>query len=411
VLDKKLKELPTDEEVNEFILLLETSENIELDDQDKRKMAPFGVVQEALEKSSERVRALLQPGTLFGRSAADIDERGRLSTDIIIHYLMAKAFLLQQRIALAKQDIDCTGYLNPEQLQNYFMHEVIPFIEPLRKLKVDFRDRYLKVVMMMFAFFLDHKNLGKIRIADILVSGFVENIFHLQDSDSYGEAAIAESWFGPEKTQELLSTFQMYDEGAKNYLVKKDFSRVDEGGFTSAFVDRLFDTHVSHRGENMFFSEFVAFMIARDHMSHPAALKYFFKIFDINNTGRVGLTEMKFFYKDLKVAYEDYLSQEGIMPKFEDFANEMFDMARPKNSTFITLDDLVRCKQGFDFMVCQFNFMEYYRYDNREGEGQQSADDDSVMPQDDENLLDEAMIDDEEQQEDEREAPTSSVSI
>jgi len=76
----------------------------------------------------------------------------------------------------------------------------------------------------------------------------------------------------------------------------------------------------------------------------------------------------------------------------------------------ITLNDLIRCRQGFDFILCQSNYLEYYRYDTRESDGQQGVDDDSVMPQDDENLLDEAMVD-EEQQDDEREAPTSSVSV
>lgn len=39
--------------------------------------------------------------------------------------------------------------------------------------------------MTMLFFFLDHKNFGHCRISDIVISGFIENIFVLQTN--YGE--------------------------------------------------------------------------------------------------------------------------------------------------------------------------------------------------------------------------------
>lgn len=38
----------------------------------------------------------------------------------------------------------------------------------------------------MFFFFLDYKRFGRVRISDIIVSGFLENIFHQNLDDNAG---------------------------------------------------------------------------------------------------------------------------------------------------------------------------------------------------------------------------------
>jgi len=59
----------------------------------------------------------------------------------------------------------------------------------------------------------------------------------------------------------------MFDTRQKNYLDKEDFKRVQNGSFTSVFIERLFETHVSNGGSKMSYEEFVIFQIAYNHLA------------------------------------------------------------------------------------------------------------------------------------------------
>lgn len=73
--------------------------------------------------------------------------------------------------------------------------------------------------------------------------------------------------FSPEKTQELLSTFHMLDEDGKGFITKENFSRISDGAYTVAFIDRLFEVHVAKKGLEMSYDEFVIFQIAQEHLA------------------------------------------------------------------------------------------------------------------------------------------------
>lgn len=57
----------------------------------------------------------------------------------------------------------------------------------------------------MFFFFLDYKNFGRVRISDVVVSGFLENIFIHQNTDNGGETHY-ENWYF-----NLVLTLKIYD--------------------------------------------------------------------------------------------------------------------------------------------------------------------------------------------------------
>lgn len=65
----------------------------------------------------------------------------------------------------------------------------------------------------------------------------------------------------------MNSLFQMFDTRQKNYLDKEDFKRVQNGSFTSVFIERLFETHVANCGLKMSYEEFVIFQIAYNHLA------------------------------------------------------------------------------------------------------------------------------------------------
>lgn len=61
---------------------------------------------------SKRLQNLVQPALLFHRSREELDDEGRLNTDIIVELVNLKANLMQYRAALMLYDDEHMGYLN-----------------------------------------------------------------------------------------------------------------------------------------------------------------------------------------------------------------------------------------------------------------------------------------------------------
>uniref|UniRef100_A0A1I8AYH4 EF-hand domain-containing protein n=1 Tax=Meloidogyne hapla TaxID=6305 RepID=A0A1I8AYH4_MELHA len=174
----------------------------------------------------------------------------------------------------------------------------------------------------------------------------------------------------------MNSLFQMFDTRQKNYLDKEDFKRVQNGSFTSIFIERLFETHVANGGLKMSYEEFVIFQIAYNHLAHPSALAYFFKILDVNSDGFLDNYELHYFYTELRLAYNGWF-MDGAMPEFGDFTDQFYDMVKPAVNRRITLQELLACKQGHDFILCLISHTEFYRYEMKESE---NGAQDSEMP-------------------------------
>uniref|UniRef100_A0A915D3L1 EF-hand domain-containing protein n=1 Tax=Ditylenchus dipsaci TaxID=166011 RepID=A0A915D3L1_9BILA len=381
-IDKKIEEIPAAKEIEDFILALDTSPDIEILDGTQR-MITFGDCLKVLEKSPKRLQVMMELANLFGQSQQDLDGFGRLNTEIIVQFLNLKCSLWRYRTGLAWYDQECTGCLNRQQLIEFFRDEVMPSVDSLNDLEGEFLKSYLNTVTTMFFFFMDQKT------KDTAVS---PTSYDDEGDEAYNRIA-SENWFSREKTQELISTFKMLDASKEGKLSREDFSRINDGAFTPVFVNRLFQVHVASRSNKMSFEEYVIFEIAQNHLAHPASLTYFFKVLDLKDVGYLTQLELLYFYKDMKVAYEEYVSAVD-MPNFDDYSDQLYDMAQAKNSNRITLRDVLECRQGHDFVLCLTNCYEFYRYEMREGEGDSSGDAaDSVMPIEEANEQEEALAD------------------
>lgn len=385
-ISKQNEKIPSVTDINEFKFHLNASTKVISDDAGQKRIS-YDDFLEVLNFESYKIQKFFNPAILFGESLTYIDEQGRLPINVIIQFLILKSDLFNFRIKLSIYDTYCTGNLNRQQISDFLINEVFTTIDPLIEMKESFRKYYQKTVISMFFFFLDYKRFGRVRISDIIVSGFLENIFHQNLDDNAGSHY--DNWFSPEKTQELLSLFHTLDENNKGFLTKENFSKISDGAYTTAFIDRLFEVHVTQKGQEMSYDEFIIFQIAQEHLAHPASINYFFKIIDLNSDGYLTLLELSFFYKYLKSAYCNYLANADVMPEFHDFSDLMFDMVNPVDSKRITLQDLVQCKQGHEFILNLINYLEFYRFENKENNDGSDENDnflDSIIPDDTENL-------------------------
>lgn len=94
---------------------------------------------------------------------------------------MRKTWLRQSRIGLSLYDMAGQGYLTEKDLELY-ISELIPTLPQLERLESTFMNFYICTAVRRFLFFLDPKRLGRVRIVDILVSGFLDDLLELRDN-------------------------------------------------------------------------------------------------------------------------------------------------------------------------------------------------------------------------------------
>lgn len=107
------------------------------------------------------------------------DPYGRISIMSLFNYIMRKTWLRQSRIGLSLYDISGQGYLTEKDLELYIT-ELIPTLPHLKKLEESFYSFYVCTAVRRFLFFLDPKRLGRVRIVDILASGFLDDLLELR---------------------------------------------------------------------------------------------------------------------------------------------------------------------------------------------------------------------------------------
>ncbi|GIL85327.1 hypothetical protein Vretifemale_13805 [Volvox reticuliferus] len=104
------------------------------------------------------------------------------------------------------------------------------------------------------------------------------------------EHQLISNWFSIQSTQRVYKTFLALDEDMNGLLSRIEFTAISNGTMSPLFISRIFEEHVMrmrvvqgrtvHRDE-MDLLAFTDFVLAWDHRSHPAAIKYFFDIFDL----------------------------------------------------------------------------------------------------------------------------------
>ena len=96
----------------------------------------------------------------------------------VFNYVMRKVWLQQTRIGLSLYDATGQGLLSEMDLENYIT-ELIPTLPQLEGLEKSFHSFYVCTAVRKFLFFLDPLKLGKVRIQDILASGFLDELLEV----------------------------------------------------------------------------------------------------------------------------------------------------------------------------------------------------------------------------------------
>jgi len=246
---------------------------------------------------------------------------------------MRQSWLPQAVIGLTLWASSGNGYLLEHELESY-IKELIPTLPKLNCLDARYHPFYSCIAVRKFFFFLDPHRHKRVKIADILCSGFLDELLELRNEE-LSRAKEEANWFSASNTIRLYHTYLSLDENHNGMLSRSEFKQY--GNLTDTFVDRLFEVCITYNKE-IDFKTFIDIVLALENRKEIQSIYFFFSILDICSNNYLDDFSLRFFFKSI----QDKMSLQGHEPiKFQDFSNEVFDMVAAKTPKKIFIDDLI----------------------------------------------------------------------
>jgi len=366
----KTNELLDNDELTFLWSVLETNLINQLDQKDQRiNYRTFRKAARELQTqvNAEKLERFFTPVT-FLKIYVD-DPYGRISITAFFNYVMKKTWLQQTRIGICLYDVAGYGYLRELDLESY-IYELIPTLPALQApfLEKQFEAFYVCTACRKFFFYLDPMRTGKIKIQDILACSFLDDLLELREEELSKEAQV-NNWFSSHKAYTVYGNFLNLDTDMNGMLSRDELKNYGTGTLTSQFIDRVFEECVTYQGE-MDYKTYLDLVLALENIQETAAQQWVFRILDMSHTGKLGGFELNYYFRGIfdmgKLRGEQAV-------QFEDVKDEIFDMVRPKDPSFITLKDLINSGVGFTVLQILIDFKGFWNYEHREEFGSMLA--------------------------------------
>jgi len=139
--------------------------------------------------------------------------------------------------------------------------------------------------------------------------------------------------------------------------------------FTPRAVKRLLEVHVNYSPVELDFKGFVDLLLAIDNKNHVSSLTYFWKLIDLDGTGRLTESTIRYFYADI---FHALRQDKYDAPTVEPVILEIFDLLKCNNPLGPTFADFKSSGQGATVAAILLDVNGFWQYDNRENLMQQA---------------------------------------
>jgi Ca2+-binding EF-hand superfamily protein len=200
-----------------------------------------------------------------------------------------------------------------------------------------YKEFYVPIIVNRFAFFLGVADTSKFDLRRLISSREFVQFVRMDSMD------VSRHPMSIKATTDVYSLYVGMNSNGDGMLAQTDFKTMkigeEEYAFSPAFVSRIFDVLQTYEGK-MDFGLFLSVYFPLRYMDHPAATRFFFEIFDIDEDGIMSILDISYFFKSL-VGYV-----KSTTANFDYYLSEMFDMAQCQ-SDGITEEMLRECgEQG-----------------------------------------------------------------
>ncbi|TPP61139.1 Serine/threonine-protein phosphatase 2A regulatory subunit B'' subunit gamma [Fasciola gigantica] len=97
------------------------------------------------------------------------------------------------------------------------------FTTQLAQLEQSFQTFYVCTAVRKFFFFLDPLRAGRVRITDILASGFLDSMLELRETETT-EAQLANNWFSLQSAMRVYGSYLQLDADRNGILTRAELS-------------------------------------------------------------------------------------------------------------------------------------------------------------------------------------------
>ena len=279
----------------------------------------FAAVEEALGKekyeflfSNEAKRHFVSFGLFCGRRFLDF-------ISILIHVQRAVWLLLALDPMISDSVHESTLQ---KMVQKYVRH-----VESLVRLTADLKDYvqfYVPTVVSRIRFFLGGTWNGRFNLQQLITSKSFIQFVHMDDMD------LESNPFAIQNTTSLYNLYVTLDKNKEGMLSQSDLKVIDADWakyrLSDAFLSRLFSCLPTFDG-CIDFMLFLYVMWPLRYMGQPQAARFFCEIFDLDEDGRVGIQDVRYFYKSI-------YGSNNTTVTFDWFVSEIYDMCQCRDEGF-----------------------------------------------------------------------------
>ncbi|KAG5481527.1 hypothetical protein LSCM1_05545 [Leishmania martiniquensis] len=206
----------------------------------------------------------------------------------------------------------------------------------------DFQTKYLDTVIYRIFYELDRFDRGYISYSELAASRLIDAFRQVDSAEDINMVLL---FFSYEHFYVLYCRFWELDEDRDMLLAPDDLMRyAPEDVMNPCIVQRVFAgvgrrlrCTVPHR---IGYEDFVWFCLSEEDKSTPQAIRYWFRVLDLDGDGVLSVYELRKFYDTTREKIAQYV-QEGLV-EFEDVVCQVFDMMRCPEYRGLFLSDLLR---------------------------------------------------------------------
>lgn len=345
-------EIPEKKKLREVFFQLKKSISTPLDNTERINYKDFKKVGES---NNPVIRQFFSANTFL---KFDRDKYGRIEILAFFHYLVKKTNSLENKINVSYNDVYNSGFLNDKDLENYIKEESKQFYF-YDEMSEDIKEYYHLVAQRKFFFFLDTKRTGRIHINDIVCSPILSEFLEMKEKTVHSESQ--SNWFSKENFFKIYRKYIDLDKDRNGMLSKEELIRY-RPGLTWIFIDRIFEEYQKY--ENAFdFKQFIDFCLAMENKKATAAIQYFWRAIDVYHQNQMDTFIINMFFRQIVKKLTNRNKPEY---KVDDIKDEIWDMVKPKNKSFVTLEDILASSQSDLILPILFDAKAFYEHDQKE---------------------------------------------
>ena len=288
----------------------------------------------------------------------DKDKYGRIELLSFFHYVFRKNTAEENKISLSISDVCCEGFLIDKDLENYIKKEIcnFPFYDEINE---DIKEYYLLVAQRKFFFFLDPKRTGKIYINDIVTSNILTEFLDMERVTDKKEMEY--NWFSLINFWRIYKRYVELDKDKNGMLSKEELIKYGPG-LTPIFIDRIFEEYQKY--ENAIdFKQFIDFVLAMENRKDPASIQFLWRAIDVYHNNKVDTFVINMFYRGV---IKKLINRDKGEYRIDDIKDEIWDMIGPKDSNYITLQDVLKSSYSDIVLSLLIDAKAFYQHDQKE---------------------------------------------